>query len=582
MTGGVWIRDGVGSFSNRVTRMKQIEVLVNQVVRRLFLQDLVSRLPFYLLCCLGLATVAIALPKCLYWSPLSNWAGGSVWYLAWAWGGVGAALVLCFASCWRTRASRLRAAEELDRRCGLQQRVSSTLATSAAASDPDFYHALLADTQQRIRDLQVGEQFPIAPRWHLGLPLLPILLLLGLGYLPNVRSPMADDESELTAETREELSKLIQAANVKKEESSVEPEEDLEGAEMVKKAMEVAEQTLAKKDASKREILVAINDVKKAVQDQQDRLGKTDALKERLNRLKEQTQGPAEKFTKALKDGNLKEAQEQMAQLAEKLAKGEMSKDDQERLGKQMEELKNQVDDIKDAFEKQKQDLQRQIERAISEGDLQRAADLEKQKAGLEQQQKQMDQLGKMAEQAGKIAELLKDVQDGKELSEAQQQQLSEAMQQMEAQMQEMQLNEQQMRELQKMMDQMEEMKQKMRGEGECEGGECEGDGDGDGDGDKQKPGQGMGAGQGEGLRPEAEDETKFYDTQTKPEVRPGEVAKIGQMGGANRKGVTQVEIQNAIQEAAESKELTPNDLQDIPFNQREHVRQYFQKLRGN
>jgi hypothetical protein len=51
-------------------------------------------------------------------------------------------------------------------------------------------------------------------------------------------------------------------------------------------------------------------------------------------------------------------------------------------------------------------------------------------------------------------------------------------------------------------------------------------------------------------------------------------------MGGPNRKGVTQLEIQNAIQEAAESKELTPNDLQDIPVNQREHVRQYFQKLR--
>jgi hypothetical protein len=567
--------------------MKQIEKVVGQVLRRLFLQDLVTRLPFYLLTCLGIAAVAIAVPKLLYWEPLARWSDGSSWYLSWAWGAVGLAVLLCVGSCWRTRATRLRAAEELDQRCGLQQRVSSTLATSAAASDPDFYQALLSDTQQRIRDLQVGEQFPIAARWPLALPLVPILLLLGLGYLPNVASPRMEAEAELTEETREELKQLIQAANVKKEETTADPESDMEGAQMVKQAMEEAAKTLAKKDASKREILVAINDVKKAVQDQQDRLGKTDALKERLNRLKEQTQGPAEKFNKALQDGDLKEAQQQLAQLAEKLAKGEMSRDDQARLGQQMEDLKKQLDEIKDGFEKQKQDLQRQIERAIADGDLQRAADLEKQKAGVEQQQKQMDQLGKMAEQAEKIAELLQDVKEGKELTEQQQQQLREAMQQMDQQMQDMELNEQQMRELQKMMDQMEEMKQKMRGDGELEGGEGNGDGEGEGEGEgqgegeNQAQGDGMGQGQGQGQRPEAEDDAKFYDTQTKPEVRPGQVAKIGQMGGPNRKGTTQVEIQNALQEAAESKELTPDDLQDIPLNQREHVRQYFKKLRG-
>ncbi len=562
--------------------MKKIESLVTQVVRRLFLQDFVTRFPFYLLICLAVAAIVVAIPKVVYWQPLSDWAQHAAWYPAWGWGAVTVALVLCLGSCWRTRVNRLRAAEELDKRFALHQRVSSTLAASAESADPDFYEALLQDTQQKINDLEVSDQFPIQSRWPLALPVIPILMLIGMVYLPNIAAEVAEDATELNEATREELSKLIKAANVKKEEAedAVDPEAEIEGHQMVKKAVNEAEKVLSKKDASKRDILVALNDVKKAVQDQQDRLGKTDALKDRLKQLKEQTKGPAEKFNKAFKDGNIKEAQDQLGQLAEKLAKGELSKDEQERLGKQMEDLKQQLDDMKQAFEKQKKDLERQIEKALGEGDLQKAAELEKQKAGLEAQQRQMDQLGKMAEQADKIAQMMKDLQDGKELTPEQQQQLQDALQQMQQEMQEMKLDENQMKELQNLMDQMEEMKQKMRGD--CEGGECEGDGEGEceGEGEGEKPGNGMGAGQGEGLRPEAEDETKFYDTQTKPEVKPGEVAKIGQLGGPNRKGVTKVEIQNAIQEAAESKDLTPSDLQDIPVNQREHVRQYFQKLR--
>jgi hypothetical protein len=566
--------------------MKQIETIVSQAVRRLFLQDLVTRLPYHLLAFLTLAVVAVVGPKLVYWEPWSRVAGAGEWLPVWGASAVVLAVVTCFASCWRTKVSRLRAAEELDQRFGLEQRVSSTIASSTETADPIFYQALLNDTQQKIAHLQVREQFPIQSRWPLALPLVPILALVGSAFVPNVVPDPSSEAAELSEEAREELQQLIKTAKVKKEESTLEAEEEMEGAEMVKQAMADVEKVLAKKESSKREVLVALNDVKKAIQDQQDRLGKTDALKERLNRLKEQTDGPADKFNKALQDGNVKEAQDQLAQLAEKVAKGEMGQEDLKKLGQQMEALKQQLDEMKEAFEKQKQDLERQIEKAIAEGNLDRAADLEKQKAGLEQQQRQMNQLDKIAKQAEQIAELMKQAENG-ELGEEQKQALKEALENLNQQLQEMDLDEQQMKQLQKMMDEMEEMKQKMRGEGEEEGkgegeGEGEGDGEGEGEGagDGEKQGDGLGKGQGQGLRPEAEDDTKFYDTQTKPNVKPGEVAKIGSMGGPNRKGVTEVEIQNAIQEAAESKELTPNDLQDIPVNQREHVRQYFQKLR--
>ncbi|MBL8891256.1 MAG: hypothetical protein JNL67_14850 [Planctomycetaceae bacterium] len=565
--------------------MKQIETIVTQVVRRLFLQDLVTRLPYYLFGCLVVAAVAVAGPKIFYWEPWSEAAGADEWLPAWGIGSVFVAVGLCLISCWRTKSSRLHAAEVLDERFELQQRVSATLASSAESADPIFYQALLNDTQEKIQHLQVRERFPIQSRWPLALPLVPILGLVGMTFVPNFVPESAAETTELTATAREELQQLIKTANVKKEESKLEAEEELEGAEMVKQALADVEKVLAKKESTKREVLVALNDVKKAIEDQQSRLGKTDALKERLKQMKEQTKGPAEKFNNALQDGNVKEAQDQLSQLAEKIAKGEMGAEDMKKLGEQMENLKQQLDEMKAAVENEKRDLERQIEKAIAEGNLDQAAELEKKKAGLEQQQRQMGQLDKLAKQAEQIAELMKQMENG-EMGEGQKQALKEALEDMKQQLQEMDLDEQQMKELQDKMNQMEEMKQKMRGEGDCEGGECEGEGEGENEGEGQgkgkgeKQGNGMGDGQGMGLRPEAKEDTKFYDTQTKPNVKPGEVAKIGSLGGPNRKGVTQVEIQNAIQEAAESKELTPNDLQDIPVNQREHVRQYFQKLR--
>jgi hypothetical protein len=464
--------------------MKQIEIIVGQVWRRLFLQDLVTRLPFYLLGFLGVATVAVVVPKLIYWEPWSRLADTAPWLPAWGTGAVLLAILLCLWSCWRTRASRLRAAEELDQRFGLQQRVSSTLASSAETSDPDFYAALLRDTQRKIEHLQIRDQFPIHSRWPLALPLIPILLLVGSAFVPNIVPDSSDVSAELTEAAREELKNLIKTAKVKNEDSTPDAEAEMEGAEIVKQAMSEVEKVLNKKDVSKREVLVAFNDVKKALQDQQDRLGKTEALKERLNRLKDQTQGPADKFNKALQDGNTKEAQEQLSQLAEKMANGEMGREELQKLGKQMEAMNQQLGEMNAAFEKQKQDLQRQIDNALAEGNLDRAAELEKKKAGLEQQQRQMNQLKELAEQAEKVADMLKQLENGQELGEAEKQAIKEALQNMQQQVQEMDLDEQQMKELQNQMNQMEEMKQKMRGQGQGEGqGDGEGEGEGEGEG---------------------------------------------------------------------------------------------------
>lgn len=595
--------------------MQQIESVVNQVLRRLFLQDLVRRLPWYLLACLGVAAAVITVPKLVFWAPLSQAATSDLWYPAWGWGAVLLALGLCLAHGWRSKASRLRAAEELDRRCGLKQRVSATLASSPGQVDADFYQALVLDTQQQIERVHVPDEFPIRSRWTLALPLLPILLLLGLAYLPAASAPVAAASADaLTAETRAAVEELLRSAVTKRTTEVSDATTEAEGAEIMKLALEELEKTLAKPRASKREVLVALNQIKQSIQDQQERLGQTQALKQRLNQLQDPSSGPADKFQRALQAGDSQAAQEQLTQLAEQLEQGQMTPADLERLADQMQQLREQLQDIERGLEKQKQELQQQLDQALAKGDLERAAEIEQQQAALKQQQQAAQPLRELGQKAQQLAEQLRGLKGDQPLGPEQKRQLQEALQQMQQPLENMQMDAQKMQQLQQMMDQLEELKQEMNcenGEGEGQGqGQKQGQGQGPAQGQGQQPGaEGMGqdavpgdgeamgeggqvqtpngqpgSGIGEGHQPGggpgAEGDTKFYDTRTRPDVKPGQVTKIGSVGGPNRPGISRMEIQNALQKAAESPELTPSDLQDIPAKQREHVRQYFQQLR--
>ena len=71
----------------------------------------------------------------------------------------------------------LQAALEIDRRFGLKDRVSSTLAMQPADRETEAGQALIADADARLRRLAVLEKFPVRPQRHLLLPLLPAVLL---------------------------------------------------------------------------------------------------------------------------------------------------------------------------------------------------------------------------------------------------------------------------------------------------------------------------------------------------------------------------------------------------------------------
>lgn len=559
--------------------MKTIQAKIRQVIQRLFLQNLVTRLPWFLFSLLMIAAIAIAVPRIVYWERISTAEALWNWTLAWAWGAAGLAVVLTLVSCWWSRLGVVQAAERLDEQFGLQQRASSVLLMSNKGVDPGFYEALLQDAERKVGDVTVGDRFPIRSRWPLLMPALPLLLLFGLTLVPAAAAPEQPETVELEEEAKNKLAELIRkASNKEKKEDNADISDEMDPTRVVEQAMEKAEKDLTKKEVSKKDAMVAINDVKKAIEDQQNKLGKADALKQRLKQMKDQQGGPADEMSEALQEGKFEDAANELKKLADKLAKGELSKEDMEKLGKQMDAMNKQLNEMKKEFENQKKDLERQIQDAAAAGDLQRAAELQKQKEELEQQQRQMNQMQKMGEQAGKLAEALKEAQkNGGKMDPQQMKEMQQAMQNMQQQMKEMDLDAKQMQQLQEMMDKMDEMKAGLK---EGQNGKFN---FGNGKNKGKKPGEGMGEGEGKGERPTEDDgDGNFYESKVKPDVKPGEVARIGKVGGANRKGVTTAEIESSIKEAAENKDLTPDELQAIPFNQREHVRDYFKRLRDN
>jgi hypothetical protein len=118
---------------------------------------------------------------------------------------------------------------------------------------------------------------------------------------------------------------------------------------------------------------------------------------------------------------------------------------------------------------------------------------------------------------------------------------------------------------------------ERCQGEGDEEG---ELDGDGKGKGKKgDKPGRGMGEGQGKGERPEEKTDTGNYDSKVKATPRKGEAVRTGTAGGPNMAGKTAEGVKEALNSGT-VEEDDPLVNQRLPKSQREHARQYFDRLR--
>lgn len=558
--------------------MEEIKRQVGRAQRRLVLQQFLMVIGWSLFATLLIAVVGLAVPRLWAINVFKD-----TWDWSWIGGGIAAGLLVASVWTYIIGRTKLDAAIELDKRFGLKERVSSTLALGPEELETEIGQALLVDAVRRVERIDVREQFQVKPTWRALLPLLPAAAMGAVLYFGFATQRAAEAESEQSAAIKSQIKVATVKLQEKIRDAQKKAEElGLKDANELKEINRELDKLANKTTADRKDAMLKINDLAKELERRKQELGGADKMKKELDKLGKIQGGPADKLKESLKEGDFGKAQQQMQQMKEDLKAGKLSDEDKEKLAKQMEQMKDAlkqgVQDSKEAREK----LQQEIEKKLEEGNIAEAAKLQQQLDQMNENAEQMEQ--QMDNLANKLGELSKALQEGD--SKAAAEKLDELAQDLD------QLQEQldQIENLQEVLDQLADAKNAMKCD-QCGGAGCkacegsgkegkEGEGEGEGKGkNKNGKGKGLGEGQGTGERPEEETDKSFYDTKVNADAKAGEAVRVGDAGGNNIAGRSKESVKEAVVGAL-AKE--PDALEDVnlPRDQREHAKQYFDKFR--
>jgi hypothetical protein len=377
---------------------------INRVSRRLFVQSLLDALVW---CWAGALLLAagwcIAEPQFLGAAPV--WLR---WTVTGGLTGLASVLAVIF-TVWG-RPTTLDAALSLDQRFGLQERITTSVCLTAAESESSAGMALMADVEGHVAKLEVKRAYPFALRWTaLLVPLCGgILALAALLYHPNTGQATPPDSLDQP---------LANAAQVEKEMKKLEkmPREQKKGEKARPEAIEQFDDEMAKLTVRPRENRKHAQDLAKdATALEEKMMGHQRGLMERKEALKEQLQQmnrfektekrerPAGDLQKAMKEGDLNKAQEEIEKLAKKLEENKLTDKEKEQLDKQIEDLKEKVKRLAD-LDKEEERLE---ELARKDG-----ADADDIKRQLDQLRKNKDKLQGNLKEMQDIADELENCQ---------------------------------------------------------------------------------------------------------------------------------------------------------------------------
>ncbi|MEO1526018.1 MAG: hypothetical protein AAFX06_11320 [Planctomycetota bacterium] len=549
--------------------MNRIESQVRSARRRLILGIFGRSVCIALFAALLVATVACAVPGI---RPIS--VDIQTWNVAWIAGTIAVALFGSLAYALTTAPSVDRVALEVDKRFGLNERLSNSMAMVPTDRETDFGIAAIEDAGKKADEIQIAEQFRLEPNkvgW-LPLAITPVLVVVLLLVEPVQLSEAGSDSSVDPA-----VAKQVQRAalQLKKRIEQQKRNADAKGLKEARDLFEKMERDLnkitEKKDTDRKQAMIALNDLKKQLDERRKQLGSSDQMRKAMSQMKSIQSGPADQAAKSIAKGDFGKAQKMVEQLASKLRKGELSDKEKEQLKKQVSQLKDKMEKAIEQQKKKEQDLKDKIEQARREGRTSDAQKMQQQLDQMKQQsQQQQQQMQQMAQQLAQAADAM---QQGDSQSAA------DALEAMADQLGDMQQDMSELKDLESAMNELSQSKEQMRckscGGAGCQS--CKGMGQGMGQGEGE--GDGLGEGSGRGDRPEEEGDTNSYETQVRGQVQKGKSVITGFADGPNRKGVTREDLKNSI-ESAISEESDPLENQTLPRTERDHARDYFNKLR--
>jgi len=345
--------------------MEEIKRQVNRAQQRLVLEQFWRVFGWSLFSALLIAAIGLAVPR-LWVVPNVN---QQIWDTSWIAGSAIAGLLLAAIWTYIIRRTKLDAAIELDRRYGLKERVSSTLALTPSELNSEVGQALMSDAIRRVERIDVRDQFRVSPTWRLLLPLAPGLALGVLVLLPTA----ALKQAEAQADSTPEIKKQIKVATLKLQERLREnqkkaEEQGLQESDVLKEVNKELDKLAGKDATDRKDALIKINDLAKDIEKRKHDLGGAEQMRKELDKLKDVAKGPADKMADALRQGDFGKAEEELKKVTKELKDGSLSKEDQEKLTKQLEQLQEKLQQAVEDQKQAREQLQRQIEQKLFEG----------------------------------------------------------------------------------------------------------------------------------------------------------------------------------------------------------------------
>jgi len=321
---------------------------------------------------------------------------------------------------WALRPSPIRAALEVDARYQLKERVVTGFLLSPEEADTPAGRALLADVNQRVQPLRLGDQFPVrlpATTWLVPVAGLVVALLL-LVYRPQpaVAVPPTDDrplavDDRLKAQIEEKKKELLKKKDPEKGRDKASPELQKireQAAEIARRDVETREQA--------RDALQQIGEAEEQIQKRQDELNrKEEAFQKQMEaiaekeekanpeRLKKKSpkENPAADLDKAVKQGDFDQARDEADRLFRKVDPDEARQRDQREadLARQEGELQRELD-RPDLTPEEKEKLKEALDKLKQE-----KQDLADQKMTDEQRKELQKALGEMAKDLKALAD---------------------------------------------------------------------------------------------------------------------------------------------------------------------------------
>ncbi len=559
--------------------MDVLQLQVRRARRRLVLEQFISIATWSLFVTLLVAVVGVAIPK--IWVLAID---SQTWMWSWVGGSIGAGVLTAMIWTFCVRRSALEAAIEIDRRFGLKERVSSTLALGPEERDTEIGKALVTDTARRVERIDVKDKFRLSPSWRNALPLLPAAIVALLAILPNAVMKKTEASTEVTEQQNKKLNKTVvkmQQMLAQQQTEKKDADDNLKDGEFKQELAKKLNELANKENAERKDVFVKLNDLAQEIEKKKKEFGGAEDLKKELAKLKEIEKGPADKFAEALKDGDLGKAQEELKKLVEAAKKGELKEEDKKALAKQLEKIKEQVEQKKQQRDQVKKELEEEVKKKMAAGDQEGAEKAQQKLDEMKQKEAQAQQkMEQMAQKLGECAKCMKEGgQQGNENAAKKMDQLAKDLKDLEKELKEVE-------NLDEMLDQLADAKEAMQGDGEDGKKGQPQDGEGDGEDGKdgkegKEPGKGKtGKGRGEGERDEEENKTGFYDSRVADEARKdGKSVKIGDARGKNVKGKTSIELRQEVSSNL-GKDPDAQEETALPREQREHSKQYFEKFR--